>query len=108
MKTFLVLLLSGVLALSPTESRGQWQTDVRLTYDPGLSLTAYNNGRRVATTGDVVHVFWADDGDGNMEVYYKRSVDGGVNWEPDLRFTSNSDESHHPSVSVSGSALHIL
>ena len=110
MKTFplLFVLLFGVLLSLPTESQAQWQTDVRLTYDPGLSLTAYNNGWRIAANGDVVHAVWADDGDGNLEIYYKRSVDGGITWGPDLRVTSNTAESHHPSVSVSGSVLHVV
>gem|GEM_PF-3647669 len=44
MKTsrFLPCLLFCVLLSLLTESQAQWQTDVRLTYDPGLSLTAYN------------------------------------------------------------------
>lgn len=110
MKTSLLLsgLFFGVLFLSPAESYAQWQTDVRLTYDPGLSLTSYNNGWRIAANADVVHTVWYDDGDGNFEIYYKRSVDRGITWGPDLRVTSNTAASEHPSVSVSGSVLHVL
>jgi len=86
----------------------QWQNDVRLTNDPGWSTTSFNNAWCIASNGDTIHVVWYDNRDGNYEIYYKRSVDGGSNWESDLRLTNNSASSEMPSISVSGSFVHIV
>ena len=80
-----------------------WGADVRLTNDSGESGWASG-----AVSDSVVHVVWQDDRDGNYEIYYKRSTDGGTSWEPDTRLTSNSAASEFPSVSVSGSTVHVV
>jgi hypothetical protein len=86
----------------------QWQNDVRLTNDPGWSTTSFNNAWCISGSGDTVHIVWYDNRDGNYEIYYKRSVDGGSNWESDLRLTNHSASSEMPSISVSGSFVHIV
>jgi hypothetical protein len=81
---------------------------VRLTNDLGNSVTSLNNARSVAASGTVVHVAWTDNRDGNEEIYYKRSVDGGLNWEADTRLTNNSANSADPSLWVTGSVVHVV
>jgi hypothetical protein len=80
-----------------------WGSDARLTSDP--SVSGYPS---VSVSGSVVHVVWRDYRDGNFEIYYKRSTDGGVSWGSDTRLTSNSAVSDLPSVSVSGSVVHLV
>ena len=86
----------------------QWQEDLRLTNDPGWSTTSFNNAWCIAANGDSVHVVWSDDRDGNSEIYYKRSVDGGINWDPDVRLTDNNAISEYPALAVSESFVHII
>jgi len=106
------LLLSGLffggLFLSPTDSHAQWQPDVRLTNDSANSYTSLNNAWCIASSGSVVHVVWWDFRDGNMEIYYKRSPDGGISWSADTRLTNNSSESVDPSVAVSDPLVHVV
>lgn len=106
MKTILFTIL--VCILSIPISQAQWQPDVRLTIDPALSRTSFNNAWCVAANGNVVHVVWEDERDGNEEIYYKRSTDGGISWETDTRLTNNFDWSTSPSVSVSGLVVHVV
>ncbi|MEP7146815.1 MAG: hypothetical protein ABI792_07375, partial [bacterium] len=102
-KLFLLLLFIPVISYS------QWQPDVRLTNDPAISFTSRNNARCVAASGNVLHVVWYDYRDaGNSEIYYKRSTDGGISWGADTRLTNNSAFSERPSVSVSGSVVHVV
>ena len=91
-------------------SQAQWQPDLRLTNDPGLSFTtSYNNARCIASSGDTVHVVWYDNrSGGNYEIYYKRSTDGGISWGADTRLTNNVYYSSDPSISVSGSVVHVV
>jgi hypothetical protein len=81
-----------------------WGADIRLTNNPAMSQFP-----SVTVLGLVVHVVWYDDRDGNPEIYYKRSTDGGLNWGTDIRLTNNSsDYSQYPSISVSGSTVHVV
>ncbi|MHC1777166.1 MAG: exo-alpha-sialidase [Lentimicrobium sp.] len=103
----ITLIFLGLLAA--LFSSAQWEEDVRLTDDPLNSETAMSPGvHAVASSGDTVHVVWADDRDGNYEVYYKRSADGGLSWGDDIRLTDSPDYSYVPSIAVSGSVVHVV
>ncbi len=86
-----------------TDAGLTWGTDTRLTNNSAGSLRP-----SVSLSGQVVHVVWRDNRDGNEEIYYKRSTDGGVSWEMDTRLTNNSAVSGNPSVSVSGQIVNVL
>ena len=105
MKTLSILSL---LVLTYMQGFSQWQPDVRLTIDPYNSYTTVNNAWCVAASGNDVHVVCYDDRDTNNEIYYKRSTDGGISWGSDIRLTTNSADSKNPSVSVSGSVVHVV
>jgi hypothetical protein len=96
------------LVFSVTPIHAQWEPDVRLTNDPAISQTSYNNAWCIAASGDTVHVVWYDERDGYPEIYYKRSTDGGVTWGADTRLTNYSAYSERPSVAVSGSIVHVV
>ncbi len=86
-----------------TDSGVSWEADTRLTNNSASSLSP-----SVSVSTSVVHVVWFDERDGNDEIYYKRSTDGGVSWGADTRLTNNSAESYDPSVSVSGQVVHVV
>ena len=62
----------------------------------------------IATFGSILHVIWNDNRDGNNEVYYKRSTDGGATWGTDTRLTNNPSDLYEPSLAVSGSCVHTV
>ncbi len=90
-----------------THCHAQWQPDVRLTNDPAVSYLS-EGARCIASSGNDVHVVWRENRDGNNEIYYKRSADGGVSWGIDTRLTNNASTSFNPSVAVSGSVVHVV
>ncbi|OPL10109.1 MAG: hypothetical protein AVO34_12090 [Firmicutes bacterium ML8_F2] len=53
-----------------------------------------------AVVGETIHLVWRDNRDGNAEVYYKRSFDGGEKWNSDERLTNDPAESEHPKVAA--------
>ena len=106
MKTFLTLL--AILTFYTFNLFAQWQPDVRLTNNTAASSTSFNNAWCIASSGDLVHAVWYDLRDGNREIYYKRSADGGISWGADTRLTTNAANSWYPSVSVSASAVHVV
>ncbi len=86
-----------------TNSGVSWEADVRLTDNLALSGNAC-----LAASGQSVHLTWNDSRDADYEIYYKRSTDGGVTWEPDLRLTNSAGESSFSSISLSGQVVHVL
>ncbi len=85
-----------------TDAGESWLPDVRLTNDPGMSGTP-----GIAVVGSTVHVSWNDDRDGNNEIYYKRSTDGGATWDADLRLTSDTAFSNMASISANDSDVYV-
>ncbi|MBA7620246.1 hypothetical protein ES703_27591 [subsurface metagenome] len=86
-----------------TDGGTSWGTDTRLTDD--LNFSRFPS---VAVEGSDVHVVWYDIRDGNWEIYYKRSTDGGTSWGTDTRLTDNINFSFCPSIAVSGSDVHVV
>jgi hypothetical protein len=86
-----------------TNSGMTWSANVQLTSSAGVS-----SWPSLAVSGPDIHVAWHDERDGNPEIYYKRSTDGGTTWGPDVRQTINGFNSRYPSVSAQGSSVHIV
>jgi hypothetical protein len=103
------LFLFTAVLLAANLTHAQWEPDARLTNDPFSSITlTSNNAHAIATSGDTLHVVWYENRDGNCEIYYKRSIDGGLTWGEDIRLTNAPDNSWDPSISVSGSVVHVV
>jgi hypothetical protein len=88
---------------SSTDGGVSWGADTRLTIDTATSWFP-----SVAVSGSFVHIVWNDERDENSEIYYKRSTNGGLSWGADTRLTNNTASSLSPSVTVSGSVVHVV
>jgi hypothetical protein len=86
-----------------TDAGLTWGTDTRLTNSSG-----YSEAPNITLSGSNVHVTWQDDRDGNFEVYYKRSTDGGITWGPETRLTNAGGNSLRTFTAVSGTAVHLV
>ncbi len=86
-----------------TDGGISWDIDKRLSNNP---LESYNP--TIAAEGLLVNVVWQDRRDGNYEIYYIRSTDGGMNWGTETRLTNDFNISYYPSLAVSGSSLHLV
>jgi hypothetical protein len=86
-----------------TDDGLNWGTDTRITGN-----SAFSENPSVSVSGQTVHIVWDDNRDGNYEIYFNRSTDGGVNWSADTRLTNNAGDSKYPSVSVSGSLVNVV
>ena len=81
----------------------------RLTFDEGASLLSSNFAWSVAADeSNRVHVVWYDNSSGNSQIYYKRSTDGGLNWETEIRLSEDPAFREHPAVAVSGSHVYVV
>ncbi|RPI19117.1 MAG: T9SS C-terminal target domain-containing protein [Ignavibacteriae bacterium] len=86
-----------------TNSGLNWGEDIRLTTDPNSS-----QGASIAVSNQYVHVVWRDYRDGHHEIYYKRSIDGGITWQTDVRLTNTLYDSMDPSLALLDSVLHVV
>ena len=102
----ILLCFTGLLLIQTIMA--QWETEVRLTNNPGSSVTSYNNGKCIAAKDDTIHVVWEDNRDGQFEVYYKRSNDCGMSWSESTRLTNSSSSSQEPCIAISGSYVHVF
>ncbi len=88
-------------------------TDAGITWSPDARLTnhtvdTYANSPSVAVAGSIVHVVWCDGRDGNPEIYYKRSPDCGATWGADIPLTQDDSSSYYPSMTVTGTQVHVV
>jgi hypothetical protein len=88
---------------SSTNAGATWGVDTRLTNN-----SAPSSWHSITASGMNVHSTWIDERDGNLEIYYNRSTNGGTTWGANTRLTNNTALSHIPSIAVSGSIVHIV
>jgi hypothetical protein len=85
-----------------TDGGSNWTTQ-RLTWNSGISA-----GPSIMTDSlNYIHVFWYDSTSGNNEIYYKKSINGGVSWLFQ-RLTWNTGDSYHPVGVVNSSSKVIV
>lgn len=85
-----------------------WTDPVRISFEEsGVSTSP-----RAAFAGQEAFVFWSDSRDTiagqgrpNTEIYMRRSPNGGISWEPELRLTNSLEESAKPFAFPSASGI---
>jgi hypothetical protein len=88
---------------------GQWEPEVRLTYEGSPARIWANNGWFLAATpGGSLQAVWWEGRDGHPQVYGKRSTDEGETWEPDQNLSADPESSWCPSLAASGSDVHLV
>jgi hypothetical protein len=88
-----------------TNAGGSWSEIKRLTWNAGGSLYP----TIAVDSSNNVHVVWHDYTPGTVEIYYKRSTNGGIKWGGVKRLTWNSGESFAPEIAVdSSNNIHVV
>jgi hypothetical protein len=81
--------------------------DVRLDSDaPGQALS---EDPVIGVDGSAVHVAWEEERDGQRDVYYRGSTDGGVTFRPEvvLNTAPGASYSDRPRMAVSGDRIYV-
>jgi hypothetical protein len=80
-----------------------WKADRRFSNTTGDSGPA-----AIVVGGANIYVVWCDNTEGNYEIYFKRSIDGGVSWNTYRRITNNAGRSVYPDIAVDGSNIYVV
>jgi len=91
------LLLFSAMAYCDT-----WTPTKNLSNNAGGSVVP-----AIAVDGSNIYVVW-EDGSGNPEIYFKKSVDGGATWTPNKKITNNVGNSDAPAIAVDGSNIYVV
>lgn len=61
----------------------------------------------ILADGNRLHMVWFDSRDGNEELYYRQSLDGGQSWLPEERLTVAPGASAHPMLALTATSLYV-
>jgi hypothetical protein len=83
-----------------TDSGGNWTTGERVESSAaGLFDALFPT---LAVSGSELHIVWQDDRSGGHDIFYRKSSDGGVNWDMEEfrldRDASGSSHSYRPRI----------
>jgi hypothetical protein len=105
-KHYRILIFVFIFAFS-SKSFSQWGTNLRLTNDSAISKTCLNNGYSIAASGDTVHIVWQDNRDSRQSIYYKRSLNGGLNWSADELISGAIGNCNNAVIFAAGNKVHV-
>ncbi len=80
-----------------------WTADINISQN----ASDYSRWPSLAVTGDEVHVVW-ERWYGSYNVFYRRSTNGGVSWEPVVNLSGNNGDSWYASVATIGLGVHVV
>lgn len=86
-----------------TDNGTSWSPDIQISHDPGISF-----GGAISVWNSLVTIVWHDNRDGNHEIYFNRSIDGGVTWGIDKRLTFNPADSFEPYITLNQQTINLI
>jgi hypothetical protein len=102
-----LLLASVIVAANPPQAvyaQGSFFKDPK-----NISKTDDNSDQQqIATSGKHVYVVWREDVNGNFEIYFTRSTDGGKNFEEPDNISENVGMSVNPQIAASGKNVYVV
>jgi hypothetical protein len=87
-----------------TDGGATWSASQRLTWNSGNS----NVPCLAFDTLGKLHLVWGDWTPGNMEIYHKKSTDGGASWLAGQRLTWNEGVSGYPQIALASSTYLVV
>jgi len=88
-----------------TDGGSTWSAAKRITWTSGKTHTP----DIALDSSDTIHVVWEDSTPSNLEIYYRRSADGGTTWSTVQRITWTSGSSSSPAMAIdSNDTIHVV
>jgi len=106
MKHMGILIAALGLFLFVQAAYPDWTPAKRLTWNSGISI----HPALARDSSENIHIVWSDSSPaGSLEVFFKKSEDGGTTWSAARRLTWNSGGSYDPGIALdSTNAVHVV
>lgn len=109
-----VLIVPSFLSFSLDADETQtqiWSENIKLSYE---ALNPYRP--EICVDENNIYVVWADARYDDIEIFFKKSTDGGKTWSDDIRLTNNSYQHTEeywcndmgPTVGINGNNIHVV
>jgi hypothetical protein len=85
-----------------------WGQDTRLSEHQGVHMDHDPLLPAVAVSGNRVYVAWHAPEGNRQDVYLRRSINGGITWDPTIRLSDGTGSSAHVSMAAAGDAVHVV
>jgi hypothetical protein len=96
---------SGVLCFKRSPDAGAtWETSKMLTIAPGYCAIDSD----LDVDGSNIYVVWAYSSTGKIEIYFKRSSDGGDTWTDEKKLTDGASQAWLPALAVEGQNIYVV
>ncbi len=86
-----------------TDNGATWKSQVELS-----DGTSAPEGSRIAVSGANVYTVWSDQTENSLDIFFRRSTDGGATWKSAKVLQFNAGSSEHPQIAVSGSNVYVV
>jgi len=103
----LALALLGLLPII-APLRAEWEPPIELARNDSSCYLALANCWSLAAAHDTLHAVWYGRASGSFDIFYRRSPDGGLSWEPETRMSTDSVYSGYPAIAAAGSFVHLV
>lgn len=90
--------------MAKSDDRGRtFTTYVNLSNNPGFS-----EHPQAAASDDIFYAVWADNTQGNKEVLFARSIDGGLNFEVETNLSNSPGDSFNQEIAVHRDSVYVV
>jgi hypothetical protein len=105
MKRFGQMIVALGIFLLAQVAQADWTPAKRLTWTAGASVDM----NIISDSSGKLHLVWADSTPGNLEIYYKKSINGGTTWSANKRLTWTAGDSRYPASAADPfGGLHVV
>lgn len=98
---------TDIFMSSSTDGGETWSANVRVNNDPGTADQSLPILRTGSLT-DTVYLAWHDQRNGESEIYFARSLNGGQTWTPNVEVSNSSSTTEDDTLSLVVSQDHQL
>lgn len=63
---------------------------------------------RIAVSGAKIHIIWVDERNGNGDLFYRRSIDGGSTWGDEIMLVGGDSFTSNADIAADGDLVHIV
>ncbi|MFA5859903.1 MAG: exo-alpha-sialidase [Elusimicrobiota bacterium] len=85
-----------------------WTSDFLLFHSTGIVIGSTLLNMCFCSWDNTLCLYWTDNRDGNYEIYYKQSTDGGLTWGNETRLTNGDGDAKRLFLTYKDNSIHLF